>query len=59
MLWPTTRRPSLACWLSPAMMKTWIGPSWTGSVELATAAQVNIKRSAITLLPVTMFALAV
>ena len=41
------------------MMKTWIGPSWTGAVELATAAQVNIRRSAIALLPVTMFALPV
>ena len=37
----------------PAMMKTWIGPSWTGSVEFATPMQVSVS-SAIALLPGTM-----
>jgi hypothetical protein len=32
------------------MMKTWIGPPWTGSVEFATPTQVDIS-SAIALLP--------
>ena len=46
------RRPSQhAGW--PAMMKTWIGPSLTGSDAFATLAQVSTS-SAIVLLPWTI-----
>ena len=51
-MWLTQDSPlKHASW--PAMMKTWIGPSWTGSVEFATPMQVSVS-SAIALLPGTM-----